>query len=164
MAKEIKPILRDETAVELNELLIPLLEKVQCQLDGIDDALSDLTVDQEPIDLLNNFDDCCSYLQLKSMSEVLFPIVMDLRNALYSDYKEVPLFPKKKMQPYIKGGVAAREWVGKEVKPLIIDGAKTLLEVSEILSVNNTTIYNRIQTGFGVTWSEYYSKVKEGVF
>ena len=164
MIREIKPILRDETAVELNELLIPLLEKVQGQLDGIDDALSELTVDQEPIDLLNNFEDCCSYLQLKSMSNALFPVFIELRNALYSEYKEMPLTPKKKMQPYIRGGAAAREWVGKEVKPLILDGVKTLSDVSKILNINGPTINNRIQTGFSMNWSEYYSNVKKGVF
>ena len=122
------------------------------------------------LDLLNNYQDCCSFLEMNIIRKVIAPIIADLSDALYSSVEYVPFDEngelekpiQKNIQPYLRGKKAL-VWVAQEVKPLILKGVTKQKDVAEILDINPSTINNRVKNAYKMDWEELVKYVNEGV-
>ena len=159
---------RDENAHELNMLLEKLLGNIEETSAGVDDALCDLTTDEvnrtsrDPMDLLSNLEDTCRYFELKTMQDILNPIIEDLRGILYCGSEFVPILERKPQAPSVK----RRDypiWLMENVKPLIKQGITTQKECAEILNRDPTGLSKMVYSAYNLKWDIFVNKIKEGV-
>ena len=167
MVKGTRYILTDEKAVKLNEPLIMLLSDLKEKYYGLEDDLLNLVVDEDtrnekdPFDLLNNPEVCLKYSLIQDHMGILKPIIDKLHNTLYSGEEEI-LLNKKRV--YLKNPKEMREWLGINVKPLILDGETLLYKWAEITGKPKSNISTWISKGFGITKEEYVEGVLKGIY
>ena len=159
---------RDENAHELNVLLEKLLANLEETSVGVDDALMDLTTDEanrtsrDPMDLLNNLEDTCRYFELKTMSDIINPIIEDLRGIIYCGSEFVPLLERKPQAPSVK----RRDypiWLMENVKPLIKHGVTSQKECAKMLNRDPTGLSKMVYRAYNLPWNNFVMKIEEGV-
>ena len=169
MIKAIKGICRDENAKELNELLKQLIKDLEFENEAIVDTIMDMTLDHSEKkeksfwEVVGNHENYQELIALQSRNNTLDSVISELKSILYSDYEEVPLQEEKTTEPRLKPE-QCRDWLGMEVKPLILNGTDKQADVSKALDIGASTISTRVKSGYGANWEMYVAKVKQGIY
>ena len=169
MITAVRGICRDENAKELNELLKRLVKDLEMENEVITDTIMDMTLnhserkDKSFWEVIRNPENYQELITLESRNSTLEYIISELRNILYSDYEEIPLQEEKETEPRLKPE-QCRDWLGMEVKPLILKGTDKQQDVSKALGIGASTISTRVKSGYGANWEMYVAKVKKGIY
>ena len=167
MFKGAKGIYRDENAKELNEQLVQLLDDLELEYESLNESLMDLTMchseqrEKTFLELLENSTDINEIINIKTQQKLLNSIIPRVRSIVFNGYEETRVTTNRhsRMTP-----IEVREWLGKTVKPLILDGEKIQSKIAVIVNLDSSAVSRRVKKAYGVTWAEYVVKVQQGIY
>lgn len=164
--KRINGILRDENAKEVNELLEQMIGDLVSENEAVIDTIMDMTLDNPERkdksfwEVVGNPENYQELITLQSRSNTLEYIIAELNGILYSDYEEIPL------KEHRMNTEEMSDWLGENVKPLILKGLTKRQAIAIELDCPAPTILWRIRAVHGKTmdWKKYVGKVKDGIY
>ena len=165
MVKGINYVKRDENAKELNDLLEQMLENLEMFSEGIDEDLLNLAEENMKSnngswDVMSSIEDNIRYFELITQRNILQPVIVDLKNILYTESEFVPLLRKEPAEYVRREDYAI--WVMRNVKPLIQKGVRSQRECAEMLNREQSGISKMVTRGLHLTWKEFCELIDEG--
>ena len=170
MFKAVEGIYRDENAKEVNELLVQLLDELEMEYESLNEGLMDLTMchteqrEKTFLELLENPSDINDIVNIKTQQKLLNSIIPKVRSIVFNDFKEYPLGSDENNKHSRMTPTEVREWLGKTVKPLILDGEKTQSKIAVIVNLDASALSRRVKKAYDVNWVEYVVKVRQGIY
>lgn len=168
MVIAITPIYRDENAMELNKAIETLLKNLEMEYEGINECVMDLVLNHDErrekthAELFDNPRDVFEYMAFDIKRDVLNEVISELKNIVYSDYKETPI-SKKTTSKKLNHGECLM-WLGTKVKPLILEGVTSQKEIGERIGTPANTISQRVTRAYAKSWQEYVEFVQQGIY
>ena len=170
MFVEVKGFYRDENAKEVNELLEQLIKDLISENEAVVDIVRDMTLDYSERkdksfwEVVGNPENYQELITLQSRNNTLEYLITELNSILYSDYEEIPLEPEEK--EHRMNTEEMSDWLGENVKPLILKGITKRQAVAIELECPAPSILWRIRSVYGksMNWKKYVEKVIDGIY
>lgn len=149
--KAYKGIYRDENALELNRMLENLYEDLADHLEGICDAMTDITEGglKEPEEMFNTPEDCMTLIILRETEKQLLPIYEDVKNILYSDFEEISLGTEKPIDKVkARKSPVHNDWQREDIENICLRAflGETYYSIAESYNVDKSTITKVLQS------------------
>ena len=162
-----KGIYRDKNANDLNEMLVQLLDDLEGEFESLNESLMDLVMchteqrEKTFLELLENQNDINDIATIKTQQKMLISIIPRLKNIIFDGYEEkIPNSTKYgRMTP-----TEVREWLGRTVKPLILNGETIQSKIAVIVDLDSSALSRRVKKAYNVNWTEYVVKVQQGIY
>jgi hypothetical protein len=144
-----------------------LLDDLELEYESLNESLMDLTMcpseqrEKTFLELLENSTDINEIINIKTQQKLLNSIIPRVRGIVFNGYEETRVTTNRhsRMTP-----IEVREWLGKTVKPLILDGEKIQSKIAVIVNLDSSAVSRRVKKAYGVTWAEYVVKVQQGIY
>lgn len=165
----ITPIYRDEQSSDLNKRLEEVLSNLETENEAINERLADLTIDPTERKVKPDAEitpiEQSEIAILREHQMVLERVIDDLKGVLYSGYTETPVnMPSHQHQKRYMKKSEVPLYLGKNVKPFILDGVLNQQEIADKLGVPSSTLSYWVQKAYKMDWKDYVDTIIRGIF
>lgn len=159
--KVIKKEYKHNNCDKLNKELEEFLSGLTFQSEGLTENFMDIVLDhsnqkEKGFDELYNAPlDWLESLLIKTQREVLDSVINGLTDIVFTE--------KPKRQPNMNAK-QSREWLIDEVKPLILNGITSQIDIAKQVGVDprNGVMTVRVERAYGCKWKDYVDGVQHG--